>query len=222
MRHASAQQDSQNRHGRPSRCVSVCRLYEALQDLHQMLTCPPIPANPFPRLTSLFLEYGCRLDHWESQPVTFHLQKYARTTCTFGMVLKMHAQHQTITYIVLHAHYHMHGTVCTVPHESHAKPYSAFSAGNSSDITTYGTVSGDLATTQLVPFLFLQLHTHSTGHCLALNPAETLQGFSLSPLLCQMHERRSMSVIQKLYIMLQPRWQLFFTCRELQACFGMR
>ncbi|KAL3134106.1 hypothetical protein ABBQ32_008528 [Trebouxia sp. C0010 RCD-2024] len=43
------------------------RLHEALQDLHQVLTRPSIPINPFPRLTRLFLEYGCRLNLWDNQ-----------------------------------------------------------------------------------------------------------------------------------------------------------
>lgn len=45
------------------------RLHEALQDLHQVLTRPSIPLNPFPRLTRLFLEYGCCLDLWDNQLV---------------------------------------------------------------------------------------------------------------------------------------------------------
>ena len=49
----------------------ACRLHEALQDLHQMLTRPPIPVNPFPKLTRLFLEYGCHLDLWDNQQVSF-------------------------------------------------------------------------------------------------------------------------------------------------------
>ena len=67
-------QSNQHRHGHRSRgLLAVYRLYEALQHLHQMLTCPPIPVNPFPRLTRLFLEYGCRLDH--SHPVTYSVTR---------------------------------------------------------------------------------------------------------------------------------------------------
>lgn len=46
-------------------------MHEALQDLHQVLTLPPVPANPIPKLTRLFLEYGCRLDLWDNQLVSF-------------------------------------------------------------------------------------------------------------------------------------------------------
>ena len=48
-----------------------CRLHEALQDLYRMQTLPPIPVNPFPKLTRLFLEYGCQLDLWDNQLVSF-------------------------------------------------------------------------------------------------------------------------------------------------------
>ncbi len=48
---------------------AVCRLHEALQEVHQMLVRPPVPVNPFPAVSNIFLRYGCRLDLWDSRLV---------------------------------------------------------------------------------------------------------------------------------------------------------
>jgi len=50
-------------------CKSVCRLHEALQEVHRMLVRAPVPVNPFPAVSNIFLRYGCRLDLWDSRLV---------------------------------------------------------------------------------------------------------------------------------------------------------
>ncbi len=48
----------------------MCRLHEALQEVHQMLVRPPVPINPLPAVSNTFLRYGCRLDLWDSRLVS--------------------------------------------------------------------------------------------------------------------------------------------------------
>ncbi|KAL0039754.1 hypothetical protein WJX77_006967 [Trebouxia sp. C0004] len=43
------------------------RLHDALQEVHQMLVRPPVPINPFPAVSNIFLQYSCRLDLWDSR-----------------------------------------------------------------------------------------------------------------------------------------------------------
>ncbi|KAA6422020.1 MAG: hypothetical protein FRX49_08038 [Trebouxia sp. A1-2] len=42
-------------------------LHEALQEVHQMLVRPPVPVNPFPAVSNIFLRYGYRLELWDSR-----------------------------------------------------------------------------------------------------------------------------------------------------------
>ena len=49
--------------------TAVCRLHEALQEVHRMLVRPPVPINPFPAVSNTFLRYGCRLELWDSRLV---------------------------------------------------------------------------------------------------------------------------------------------------------
>ncbi|KAL0021740.1 hypothetical protein WJX79_000457 [Trebouxia sp. C0005] len=43
------------------------RLHEALQEVHQMLVRAPVPVNPFPAVSNIFLRYGYRLELWDSR-----------------------------------------------------------------------------------------------------------------------------------------------------------
>lgn len=50
--------------------VVICRLHEALAEVHARLTIPPVPVNPFPAVTQIMLKYACHLDAWDSNLVS--------------------------------------------------------------------------------------------------------------------------------------------------------
>ncbi len=63
----------------------VCRLHEALQEVHQIMVQPPVPVNPYPSLTKTFLKYGCNLDLWDSRLVSnlmYCMQQDMHGECT--------------------------------------------------------------------------------------------------------------------------------------------